>query len=203
MDSYVDDVTVVDGDAERAASPIEPLKAVVEIGKPEAIPEAVIVDAMAWFLEDAPRDPSADHVTLNVNVADAGAPEAKWAQFTIRPLSDEEVQRAQRFARQRGNRAERRAGQQAAADQAPNVFEQSAYMVAQALVKPDLLEVARLKGMPVSADPTLMTVQVLKARFARRPGVIVNLAGRVMDISGYDESDVAYLAQTAATAGNS
>lgn len=143
--------------------------------EPEAVDEAT-----AWFLSDEEEDETQD-VRLNIGTPE----EPRWINWTIRSVDAEVLRRIQRSGQ---NRSQRRRGAIAGGD--VDVQEANVRIVVEGTVKPDLREIAAKKGVPESADPSSAAIMVLKHRFRRKPGLLDQLAGRIMDLSGYDEEDV-------------
>ena len=140
--------------------------------------EQEVGDALAWFLDD---EEPVFRRTLKLNVGTDEEP--KWILWTFRALSGEEISRIQRESQ--GNRAARRAGQERDPDE---VIRRT---VAMATVEPDLAEAARLKGVEGSvADPLYGPMQVLRWRFRAKSGLLTQLSGEIMQLSGYDEDDL-------------
>jgi hypothetical protein len=62
-------------------------------------------------------------------------------------------------------------------------------MVAAATVEPDLRRRRERKGVE-AADPLYGPVRTAQAQFGGKPGIVDQIAGKVMLLSGYDEDDV-------------
>ena len=135
--------------------------------------------ATEWFLAD---EEPADTDTFELNVGSPDVP--RWISWTVRAVDQEVLRRLTRD----GGRATRRRGQSGVPDIDPQ--EANAKIVVEATVAPDLAEIARVKGVQQTADPLFAQVQVVKHRFRHKPGLIDQIAGRVMDLSGYNEDDV-------------
>jgi hypothetical protein len=144
--------------------------------EPEAVDEAT-----AWFLSDEEEEET-ELVQLNIGSAE----EPRWINWTIRSVDAEVLRRIQRSGQSRAQR--RRGGGMNVAD--VDMQEANVRIVVEGTVRPDLVQIAHKKGVPESADPASAAITVLKHRFRRKPGLIDQLAGRIMDLSGYDEEDV-------------
>jgi hypothetical protein len=145
------------------------------------VTEHNIDSATEWFLSDEPLV-SQKNVEINV-----GTDEAKrWITWTITSVDGEVLKRIRREGESGGNRRQRRAGGASEID--PQ--EANARIVVEGTISPDLAEVARRKGLPETADPKYGAVQVLKHRLRDKPGLIDQLAGEIMSLSGYDEEDL-------------
>lgn len=158
-------------------TPQEGLEAAAN-GKTTVTPE-VSDAALQWFLDET--EPTFER-TLEINVGEDGKP--NFVKWTIRALSGEEIAGINRQAS--GNRGTRRAtgGER-------DLDEVQRRVVALATVNPNLAEVVKLKGADTSmSDPLWAMAGVLAHRFRHKPGLITQLSGEVMDLSGYDEDDV-------------
>lgn len=137
--------------------------------------------ATEWFLTDE-EAPETDNFELNV-----GSPDnPRWIGWTIRAVDQEVLKRIRREGEQRTGRRSRAAG--AIPDIDPQ--EANARIVVEGTVTPDLAEIARRKGIEQIADPMVAQIQVVKHRFRHKPGLVDQIAGRIMDLSGYNEDDV-------------
>jgi len=143
------------------------------------LPGEVEDAALAWFLDD--EEPEFTR-TLEINVGTDDEP--KWIPWTIRALDADEIRK---LNRQSENRSARRGGPQGERD--PDLA--SRRIVAAATVKPDLVEIARQKGVQLAhGDDLWAPMQVLQWRFRAKPGLIVQLANDVFGLSGYDDEDI-------------
>jgi Phage XkdN-like tail assembly chaperone protein, TAC len=138
--------------------------------------------ATEWFLTDEEEE---DYEVVQLNIGSGDEP--RWINWTVRSVDSEVLRRIQR---QGQNRAQRRRGARTGALPDVDPQEANARIVVEGTVHPDLADIARRKGVPETADPTSAAMTVLKHRFRRKPGLIDQLAGRIMDLSGYDEEDV-------------
>lgn len=145
------------------------------------------VDAMAWLLasDDTIEDSRLETWQFNVGTEQ----NQEWIDWTIRPLDADTMTNLRSQARAEGsNRASRRASRGSGEPD----FDVTAFnlrMVAAATVEPDLREAARVKGVE-AADPLYGPAMLLKHRFAVKPGIVDQIAGKVMLLSGYDEDDM-------------
>jgi hypothetical protein len=143
------------------------------------------LDALTWLLADADEDEQVTQ-TWEFNVGTEERP--LWVNWTIKPLDADTMNALRQQARSEAgvNRRARRAGQ-GEADFDVTVF--NLRMVAAATLDPDLAAAARTKGIE-AADPLYGPVQMLQARTRNKPGLVDQIAGKVMLLSGYDEQDV-------------
>lgn len=159
--------------------PMTPEEGLAAAADPKGTVTAEVSDAaLQWFLDDT--EPTF-HRTLELNVGQDDKP--NFVKWTIRALSGEEIAGINRQAS--GNRNARRAGGERDLDEVQR------RVVALATVEPDLDAVVKLKHADTSqSDPLWARANVLAHRFRHKPGLITQLSGQVMDLSGYDEDDV-------------
>ena len=131
-------------------------------------------DALAWFLSDEDQD-FTQEISLNVG----SHTEPKWITWEIRPVDLDTLRRIRRQAQAAVSRSNRRAGQVGEIDE----VEANIRIVLEGTAKPDIVEIAREKG---DVDPA----DTLKRRFRHKPGLIGQISGEIMSISGYDDEDV-------------
>jgi hypothetical protein len=165
---------------------VTPEDAVAEAAKLDGkqktdLPPEVEDAALAWFLDD--EEPEFTR-TLELNVGTDEDP--KWIPWTIRALDADEIRRLNKQS-EGGNRAGRRGLNTGERD--PDLA--SRRIVCAATVKPDLVEVAKAKGVQVAhGDALWAPMQVLAWRFRAKPGLIIQLANDVFGLSGYDDEDI-------------
>lgn len=144
------------------------------------------VDAMAWLLADTDEGEDTRVETWQFNV---GTEQAEvWIDWTIQPIDADTMTSLRQRARGSSgapNRAQRRRGG-SEADFDVSLF--NLFMVAAATVSPDLADAANRKGVG-SADPLDGPMQLVKHRFQNKPGIVDQIAQKVMLFSGYDEED--------------
>jgi hypothetical protein len=164
---------------------LTPDEAVAEAAKLDGkqkvdLPDDVEDAALAWFLDDEEPQFTRD-LEFNVGTDD----EPKWIPWTIRALDADEIRR---LNKQSEGRAGGRRGV-GSTERDPDLA--SRRIVAAATVKPDLVEVAKAKGVQVAhGDALWAPMQVLAWRFRAKPGIIIQLANDVFGLSGYDDEDV-------------
>lgn len=159
------------------------LTATREIGAGAKPSDRQIEDALDWFLEadDAVDQAALYTETLKINVGGQTEATERWVYWRIRTLEPDEMEAINRLSR--GNRRDARAGRE------PSARKTNELVVAEATVEPDLREVVRTKRLS-ERDMRGSMVIVLRNRFVRKPGLIDQIAARVMAISGYEESDI-------------
>jgi hypothetical protein len=136
------------------------------------------LDAVQWFLEDDPDEAPAQR-KLEIDVStDPDHP--KIITWVIQALERETIQEIRNKARKESfGRKARRQG----AEGEPDVALANARIVAQGTVYPNLKD-PKVRG--VFADPA----DALKHRFRNKAGIIDQLAGHVIEVSGYDDESV-------------
>lgn len=140
----------------------------------EELSEGEKLDALEWLLS-ADED-SFTHV-IEVNV---GSPtKEKWINWEIRPVDLDTLRRI-RKASQGGSRAQQRRAQQTGE---MDEVEVNLRIVVEGTVYPDLRSVANDLRLVDPAD-------ALKRKFAHKPGLLGQISGEIMSISGYDDEDV-------------
>jgi hypothetical protein len=126
------------------------------------------LDALDWFLSDEDEDAEITH-TLEINVG--SATKDRWVEWVIQPIDSDELRRIQQLGQ---NRSQRRRG---ATPADPDMAETNRRIVIAGTVHPDLRDAAQRKGV---ADPSV----ALNHRFRHRPGVVAQIAGEILALSG-------------------
>lgn len=132
-----------------------------------------LADATAWFLSDADAGVTA-HRTFQLNVS-ANPDEPHWVTWTVQALSREQIRSIQRLSRP--------ARQRASAQGEVDGIKANLGLAAEGTSNPDLDAIARDLGTQDKSD-------VLRRRFAHKPGLIDQIAQEVLTVSGYDDEDV-------------
>jgi Phage XkdN-like tail assembly chaperone protein, TAC len=144
----------------------------IDLAHDRPVSETEATSALEWFLsEDPDEDAEPVHVLeLNVGVGD----HPKWITWTVRPIDTDELRRIQRTTS-----ALRRRGRQddLAIDQLGNLK-----IIIAGSVDPDVEEIARQQGVTPEA--------MLQKRFRTKPGLIAQMSGQIMALSGFDDEDV-------------
>ncbi len=128
--------------------------------------------ALEWFLSEEPEeDEEQTHtIELNVGVGD----QEHWITWIVRPIDSDELRRIQRqtaVLRRRGRQDD------LAIDQLGNLK-----VIIAGSVDPDIQALADSKGKQAEA--------ILLSRFVKKPGLIAQLAGQIMALSGCDDDDL-------------
>ena len=146
----------------------------------KGVPTDAVQTALEWLLSD---DAVAQTYRMEINV---GLPSAeKWVEWEIRPMDREALKRIRREADTANREAKRRG------EQSIDATKQNLRIVAEATIDPDLAAAAARKGvMAGSSDPYAGATAVLAHRFALKMGLIDQIAGEVLKLSGYDEEDI-------------
>jgi hypothetical protein len=136
--------------------------------------------ATAWFMEQDPGEVYTQ--TFEINVGRYDEDKHRWEDFfipwTVRAIDRDELRRIRRMARPAGPRS--RGAQQDGTDDSDDM-QANLLIATEATVSPDL---TALRGQ--FANPAV----ALKFKLSHRPGLIDQIAGRVMSASGYDDADV-------------
>lgn len=137
----------------------------------EKASEGEKMDALEWFLSD---DSDAFTHTMELNVGTPNKP--KWIGWEMKPVDLDTLRRIRRQAA--GNRKSRR-------DNNGEIDEVEANLriVVEGTVSPDMKEVAKAKGILDPAD-------ALRFKFQHKPGLLGQIAGEIMALSGYDDEDL-------------
>jgi hypothetical protein len=139
--------------------------------KGQKLTEPEKVDALEWFLSDSAE--SFTHI-IELNVGNPKKP--KWIEWEVKPVDLDTLRRIRKQA------ASKQQGRRGAAGELDEV-EANLRIVVEATVEPDIRAVAKQKGMVDPAD-------ALRIQFRHKPGLLGQIAGEIMSISGYDDEDV-------------
>ena len=133
------------------------------------------LDALEWFLSD-----EEDNLTKDIELNVGSSSDIRWITWTIKPVDLDTLKRIRRMAQDPSNRAQRRSGQATG-----EVDENDAALriVVAGTASPDLTAITKEMGY---TDPS----DVLKHRFRHKPGLIVQISGEIMGLSGYDDDDI-------------
>ena len=124
-----------------------------------------------WLLAD-----ESEVLTLKLKLRVGGTDaDPKIIPWIIRAVGIDVIRSAEREAA--GNRQQRRNGE------GYDELKANLRVVVEGTVQPDLKAAARAKGL---ADPTML----VQRRFAFKPGLIAQIAGEIMSVSGFDADDV-------------
>ncbi len=159
----------------------------------------VVMDASEWFTETADEDVS-HPIKLNVggpvdedgNVVNDAKPPI-WVTWVVAPLDLDTIK-----AIRKRSVSHARKGRRGAAGGAGE-FDDTLFnlgVVVEATIEPDLQSLAQRAG---HADPR----NAVKERFRNKSGLIGQIVGEVLDLSGYNENDVQDGDAAVSAAGNS
>lgn len=146
--------------------------------KEESLPEGDVQDALEAFLRAEGDEEEVVPTPLTINLGDDSKPnKIKWV---ILPVDDTEITRIRENSRTKGSRAQRRRGE-GEVDEALVARK----IVAKATVDPDLKGLAKKLSL---VDP----VDALYAYFKKfgKTGLITQISGEVLSISGWDDEAV-------------
>lgn len=177
---------------EAAETPVEAVKEMASEDPKKAHPQTMSA-ALDWFVGDEPvGGTEGDFTTLQINVG-GDTPESKREiDWVIAPIGLDALRKIRRRAN--NTREARRTG-------VTDEFQTNLEIVAVCTVDPKLTDAAATlyqTGKIGSSD----RVEALRYRFNSRPGIITQLAGKILTVSGFDEEDVQDKTQIDA-AGNS
>lgn len=152
------------------------------------LPPEAQQDALEWFLSD---EEMPMNKTINVNIGTPDSP--RLVAWTIKAIDGEQIKHARKMAEEGGSRASRR--RQTGAVVEVDAQEANARIVVAGTEYPDLREVAQVKQQRAGfqerrPDPDAPAVEVLKWRLRHKPGLIDQLAGEILALSGYDDDDI-------------
>lgn len=136
----------------------------------------VAEDATNWLLESFDGAIPAETKTLQLNVGTSVAPH--WIAWTIRAVEGQVLRTIRARAAEAATRS--KGGAQDTADAA---FRANMRVVVEGTVDPDLTEIAKRRGL---AHGEL----VVEDAFKSKQGLIDQIAGEIMSLSGYDDDDV-------------
>lgn len=142
------------------------------------------LDATQWLLT---ADPDAEVARRSfwINVGtDEAVREVNW---TVGALDSDTIDSIRKsvIAMAQPNRQMRRAGVETDFD----TVEFHRRCVGIATIEPNLAEVAQQKNLS-TADPYMGPARVLETHFRHKPGLVTQLFGEVMQLSGWDDADV-------------
>jgi hypothetical protein len=135
-------------------------------------------DALAYFMATKDdEDKRIEPITLRINVGSKAKPE--WVRWTIGPVEDDEITRIRKES-VKGTRAQRRRG-----DAETDEMLVARKIVTRGTLDPDPRELAQAMGLldPVDAIQTFF-------RKYGKTGLITQLSGEILSISGWDDEDV-------------
>jgi hypothetical protein len=121
--------------------------------------------AVEWFLSDS--EPIEKVIEFNVGTEN----EPRWIPWTVQPV-DLEVLRRIRKNSQTTRRGE-----------GMDEVEANLKIVVAGTLNPDLRDMARQRGVPAPEE-------ALRLRFASKPGLLGQIAGEILSLSGYDAEDM-------------
>lgn len=141
--------------------------------------------AVEWFLsnEEIPAEK-----TLDVNVG------ARTVPWTIKAIDADALKQARKMSEE-GSRTQKRARAQSGVAAEVDQAENNARVVIAGTVDPDLRKLAaemqaKIGFVDHRPDKDAAAVELLRDRFANKPGIIDMLAGEIVVLSGYDDEAV-------------
>lgn len=151
-------------------------QAVAKAGRGQKLNDEQAQDALEWFLQ-ADDSQEVEPKSLKLNMGNADKPE--WISWVIGPVEDTLITKIREQSR-KGTRAQKRRGDAEIDDMLV-----ARRMVVEGTLEPDLRSLAKSLRM---ADPA----DAVQAFFKKRgkTGLITQLSGEILSISGWDEEDV-------------
>lgn len=141
----------------------------------EKVTEGEVINATDWFLSDD-TDLSFTH-KIQINV---GPPNKEiWIEWEIQAVDLDTLKKIRKSA-QGGTKAEKRRNQ---ASGELDEVEANIRIVVEGTIAPDLKDIASKARLVDPGD-------VLRRKFRHKPGLLGQISGEIMSISGYDDEDV-------------
>lgn len=174
------------GDDDEPRSGVEALETVRNAARSGKVEARVVADALAFFLEEGgdERPSESDAFLLNFGgpVDDDGNPLDKenppvWVPWEIGGLDDGVLDQARKQST-KGNRAQRRRGEGDVDE-----TEVARRIVFAGTLAPDIAAYGKARALVDPAD-------AVRSMFQRKPGLVVQISGRILNFSGYDENDL-------------
>lgn len=133
--------------------------------------------ALQWFMAETPDAATTEVKTKKLNFGTSTDPE--WVTWKVRPIALDVLRSIRKKAA--ASREARRTG-------VTDEYVVNLNIVVAATVFPNLRQIAAAVAEAGKGpnDP----VEVLRARFASKPGYITQLAGQILALSGFNEDDV-------------
>lgn len=164
--------TALKSTAKRSEEPRPNPEVLEALAKGKSITEPEAISATDWFLAEEQEDDTVDEThSIDLNV---GVDEEKWITWIARPIDSDELRRIQRQSAVMRKRSKQ---DDLAIDQIGNIR-----VIIEGSVEPDIRAIAEQRGEVPEA--------VVLKRFKRKPGLIAQLAGRIMALSGFDDDDI-------------
>lgn len=158
-------------------------------------------DATEWLLASFRDEVGLQTHTLRLNVGSLGTP--KWLEWQVSAVEREVIDRLRDETLPSQNRAMRRQGAALTEKERQEAqWKLDVKLVVAGTIKPNireaLVQTAPGPGLPHLASPELFVEQA----FRRNSGLVSQIAGAILTLSGYDEDNVSDVIEGAA-AGNS
>lgn len=145
--------------------------------KPEDITPQERDEATQWFMSEDTEEVASTFIRLNVGGTKESGTE-KWVKFKIQIVERERIRDIRRQCRVMVD------GEQEVDD-----TEANARIAAEGLLEPNLQKIVR-DGVPIRGQRYMDPVDALRARFAHKPGLIDLIAGKIVELAGYDDKNV-------------
>lgn len=161
---------------ERDEPDLTPAAVAKKVSRGRKVTDEQAQDALEWFLQ-ADDSSEVEPKTLKLNMGTTDLPQ--WINWVIGPVEDTLITKIREQSR-KGTRAQRRRGDAEIDDMLV-----ARRMVVEGTLNPDLRELGKKLKMVDPAD----AVQAFFQK-AGKTGLITQLSGEILSISGWDEEDV-------------
>lgn len=143
-----------------------------EARDPRELTPTDVADATAWFMEEDSEEVASKTFELNV-----GVKSERWIRWTVQAIDRDRIRQIRKMSQPR---AARRGGAGIGSEDEMLV---NLRIAAEGTLDPDLHDPKLRRGI---ADPA----EALRMRFHAKPGLIDQIAGEVLSVSGYDDEDI-------------
>lgn len=144
---------------------------------PDGLTVEQTIEATDFLLDDDPENEQPLEDTIELNVGTPVKP--VWMPWTIRAIAEDTLAQINRMGQAAANRQQRR---QRGAQTADTTMT-NARIVAAGTVEPDLVAICRQRNI---ADPAML----VRLKFRRKPGLLLQLSGEILSLSGFDDDDL-------------
>jgi hypothetical protein len=158
-----------DPEAERRKAAVD---AAANVEDPKDLTEQEAMDGAEWFMSDEEEDEGYLDFDLNV-----GQKSPKWVRFRVQALTRERIDqiRKQNQIIQPDGTIQNRE------------LEANVRIAVEALISPNL---SKPENRVVRGQTFMDPADALVARFAHKPGLVDQITGKAIDVSGYNEGDI-------------
>lgn len=132
--------------------------------------------ALEWFLDPDPTDITTAKIDINVGGPDGSGTE-QWITLTLQVVDRARIRQIRKESEEK----------QPDGSKEVNDLEANLRIAVEGLLDPNLKDP---KNLVVRGEKFLDPADALRARLAHKPGLIDQISGKVIEISGYDDADV-------------